>query len=76
MFKFWEWLSNKGKAGVFGMQWLLLHNNYRIENTPKQMLIGYMIEYCEEKNIGYEWDMQIGIDNIYNYLKETIEGTI
>jgi len=49
MDKFWEWFHEKAieSPGVYMLHQLTL------THLPKQMLVGYMIEFCVEKNIEF-----------------------
>lgn len=67
MDKFWKWIEKK-EYGKYDKPELL----------PKQMLIGYMIEYLEEE-ITYFETLKIfpmiynNIDSVYDKLKNKIE---
>jgi len=44
--RFWEWMKEKEHATKSGTErWYLNMNNMLSHKWPKQMLIGYMIEY-------------------------------
>lgn len=65
MDKFYDWLYEEKR--IFKSEQ---------ESLQIQMLIGYMIEYCEKRNLYYEWDFGVGIDGIYGYLKRLIDESI
>ena len=83
MNNFWKWISKKGygnKSTIDGSVELPLFIDYeKIEekDIPKQMLIGYMIEYLIEKKekdtIKFTFGNIADISNIYDILKHKIE---
>ena len=66
MKKFWEWMSNNYEdCGIVR------------EISPKQMLIGYMIEYLNENNIKWEIDYDCPINpGWYSALELFIKGKL
>ncbi len=77
MNEFWEWMDRKGygftKAVNIPQRAIYVGESFLEESQiPKQMLIGYMIEYLMnsslERNVTYD-----SIDDLYNDLKKTIK---
>lgn len=73
MNKFWEWMKQKGYGGKND-------DNYKFD-PPKQMIIGYMIEYIIEKDIekssdtmGHYLILYKSIDAMYEKLKNIIDS--
>jgi hypothetical protein len=52
MDKFWKWMEEKDYSDLKCEKLLPVYNYFAYDDMPKQMLIGYMIEYIRDK-IGY-----------------------
>ncbi len=75
---FWEWMKEKHGAKKFDNDWTIKDQWDSNIMPTKQMLIGYMIEYLRyrkccnrEDTIHFEL---YGVDEIYDNLKQKIEG--
>jgi len=68
MNNFWTWLKSRhyGESIIFETLELA------IGNIPKQMIIGYMIEYLNERKFSYNL-FSLLVDYCYLYLKCLIE---
>ena len=67
--KFWEWMEKKGYAYPYGTNFWYLHDKDGDGLSPtKQMLIGYMMEYCFDQGITFN----INDTNVYGILEEAI----
>ncbi len=65
---FWTWFKKK-----YSIESLILEGvNIGFGNIPGQMLIGYMIEYLNEKKFSYNL-LSLPVDYCYLYLKCLIE---
>ncbi len=68
MDKFWVWFKNKYSIESITLKGVTIG----ICNIPKQMLIGYMIEYLNENKFPYNL-LSLPADYCYKYLKCLIE---
>ena len=87
MDEFWNWMRGKGytirETICMGDKFIEIYKEYIYiqylkEKIPKQVLIGYMIEYLTEMKYEYIRDLfdfdNISIDDIYNNLEKAING--
>ena len=78
MDKFWTFIQNKGygfKADDIAYNSLYTDTSFTSEPIPKQMLIGYMIEYLFFKDYCVEeLPNSRKIDDLYDKLVYSIEG--
>ena len=82
MKKFWDWMKERDYGGIYNFEPYL---NIGVDNmagcttgeVPKQMLIGYMIEYLkdQEKHISGKAGFP-EINSYYELLKQYIEDEI
>ena len=84
MDKFWIWMRNKSRLSTHELSYVdktsfvIHHNgviykgaNHDYKDLPKQMLIGYMMEYCIEKGcIATPSNKVMEIRNVEKYYEE------
>ena len=74
MDKFWEWMEEKDYGSCECKAINGSFNTYHIDIT-KQMLIGYMIEYCFEKRIQVDLNLEYcNYKLIYDLLEKVINN--
>lgn len=75
MNNFWSWMEENG-YGYKDMYVQILDYSDDFVKAPKQMLIGYMIEYLLGKDRKFLINIYIdfeGIEDFYNYLEDSIK---
>ncbi len=80
MDKFWQWVEKKGYGRIINKNKILYNGNgeyLQLNEFPKQMLIGYMIEYIHLNGyMYYVLNDNETINDYYEILKTQIEHEI
>ena len=64
MKKFWNWMIIKGYGNIFDNEHYIYDDMGQNNNFAFQSIIGFMIEYLNEKNILFDFGYNIEIKSI------------
>ncbi len=69
MISFWNWLNKKYSDESDILEMIKITTGF----LPEKLLIGYMIDYCNDHNISYHVISHADIKQTYSYLKQKID---
>ncbi len=69
MISFWNWLNKKYSDESDILEMIKITTGF----LPEKLLIGYMIDYCNDQNISYQVISHADIKQTYSYLKQKID---